>query len=161
MEIIRRIRAKQDASKARYAFAGACVITVLVGTIWASTLPARFSGVVPKKDLGASLLESTSLDTLFSQETENTAVVPQLPDAESSENRDSEALNTLGTDWDSVYTPLTNGATSTSAPTTPALSTSTPVQLLVTGAGGGTTTRATSSVPQIIMIATTTSQRPE
>ena len=165
MEIIRRIRSKQDESKARYAFLGACVVTVLVGMIWASTLPARFSGVISEDDLGASLLESTSLDAMFPQNVESGESAPLFPGAEPEPVGSKEGTSGgSGIDVGTTPVPLldTSASTTLSAPmprqpvlVMPHVESTSTIQ------SGGTTTRTASSSGEVIMIATTTSQRSE
>lgn len=165
MEIIRRIRSKQDESKARYAFLVACVVTVLVGMIWASTLPARFSGVIPEDDLGASLFESTSLDAMFPQNAESGESVPLFPGAEAEPVGSKEGTSGgSGIDVGSISASSPDASTSTTLsapmPRQPIL-VMPHVESTSTIRSGGAATRTTSSSGEVIMIATTTSQRSE
>lgn len=58
MSLLRRIQEKDSGAKARYAFAGATIVTGLIALVWASTLPARFSGVVSLDGEDAEALDA-------------------------------------------------------------------------------------------------------
>ncbi len=59
MSLLTRIQAKSKNVKTQYAFFGACAITGMIGIVWVSTLPARFTEVKPVEVAG----ETESVNT--------------------------------------------------------------------------------------------------
>ncbi len=146
MSFLKHIQAKPKEVKVRYAFLGSCVITGMIGVVWASTLPARFTEMKPVE---------------MAEETEST-------DTNDFGEILSETKNQLGNiiDWNTEETPTEAALPEDSAlgalneePSTPPeperVETVSPQETFEEK------TSITNPSPRVILIATTTDQKSE
>ncbi|QQR65385.1 hypothetical protein IPH92_02290 [Candidatus Kaiserbacteria bacterium] len=168
MGIFKRVQEKDPIAKTQFSLLAAGVMTGLIALVWVSTLPARIGDTISvdkqqraneeseesegglnsligetKNQLGSLMEWKEKLESETSPESDpaEDSILDEVP----TENTSSLALESL-----SVAT--TSEATSTPIESAPLLATSTPIEVVPV---------EPAPPPKIILIGTTTSQKPE
>ncbi len=165
LHLITNLKKKSEREKTRYAFLFALSMTLLVGAVWTTSLPARFAQIGASDGAGnisdsaesagfADLLESSKAQVgSLIEGVQESATTPELEDVDSymPSNDAFDALTPAGYEdggaasYDDVSENILDDTEQNTA----------------LGASSSTVTILAKPAPQTIMIATTTSQKSE
>ncbi|MFZ2253081.1 MAG: hypothetical protein WAW13_02800 [Minisyncoccia bacterium] len=153
MDFWSHIESKSSGVKAQYSFLIATFVTGIIGMVWVSTLPARFSSLSEPEELSAE--DSPGLSELFSDtksqlgniiETTKETVVEESFNTESLDNLGEPSLREDDAEVNTMQASTTGEA---SVVVSPSVATTTPEA------------NPEAKSPKMILIGTTTSQKVE